>query len=467
MDLTEEAAGRLIGGRYEIHELLGRGAFGAVWRATDTKLRRDVAVKLVAVDRLATEEQRAEAIGRFEREARAIAALNHPNVVTAHDYGVDSGRPYLVMELIVGDSVASLVRSERLPLARVLSIAADVCAGLAAAHEAGLVHRDLKPANLMVVTKTDQVKIVDFGVAHVASASSMTRSGQVLGTLPYLAPEQFRAGGLDGRADLYSLGCVIHELAAGRSPYTATTNAQWVAAHLYDKPAPLRRHLDGAPADLEALLLHLLAKKPAKRPASAGEVGARLVGIRAACQRNYATGRAALPPRPGAGEPRDTLVDRPSRRGRRLSLVVVVLLAIAGGLLLLRPWASGGTPQSTGSLQPTPSTSPTLAVAAVRLTGGGATLTVTGQVRTRDGQSCGGGLVLVTDDGTQVHLQVAADAKIPSDLVRAGARVTVTGVDTPYQKATATQTGGGVVFPWLTGCPSPGGYLSVREARPA
>ena len=278
------SVGMLLGGRYELRASLGHGGFGTVWRAHDQILGRDVAVKLITLD-TARPESREEIAERFEREARAVAALNHPNVVIAHDYGVEGETAYLVMELILGgslqDQLAERARGHlgSLDARRVVAIAGEICAGLSAAHSAGLIHRDLKPANVMVGAD-GHVKIVDFGIARVADKSRITHTGAYLGTLRYTSPEQMGAGPVDPRSDLYSLGCLLFEMVTGRSPYTAETPLQWMAAHQYATPLPLRTYAPGAPGDLEALIAQMLAKTPAGRPASAVDVRQRLATIR-------------------------------------------------------------------------------------------------------------------------------------------------------------------------------------------
>src|SRR5215475_2947740 len=285
------SVGTLLGGRYELLASLGHGGFGTVWRAHDRTLGRDVAIKLITLDE-ARPGTRAEIAERFEREARAVAALNHPNIVTAHDYGVERDTAYLVMELIAGGSLDDeLARREAgglgpLDATRVTAIGAQIASGLAAAHAAGLIHRDLKPANVMIAGPDDRVKIVDFGIAPVADRSRLTQTGVYLGTLRYTSPEQMGAGPVDPRSDLYSLGCLLFELITGRSPYQAETPLQWMAAHQYGTPAKLRTYAPFAPAALETLIEAMLAKAPDARPSSATEVRRRLEAI----------GRAAHPP---------------------------------------------------------------------------------------------------------------------------------------------------------------------------
>jgi serine/threonine-protein kinase len=283
------SAGTVLGGRYELRVRLGSGGAGTVWRGFDTTLHREVAVKLIALDSPTGPDP--DPIQRFRREARVVAGLNHPNIVAAYDFGTADDVAYLVMELVVGSSVAQRLRTVKAGGAHgideltVVRLAQQVCSGLATAHRARLVHRDLKPSNLMLSDATGQVKIVDFGIARVAEQSRLTSTGSYLGTLPYMAPEQMEASPLDGRADLYSLGCVLHELVAGRSAYNASTPMQWMAAHQLGTPARLRTHAPHASAMLETLILQLLAKDAAHRPADADTVGARLAGIEADLRR--------------------------------------------------------------------------------------------------------------------------------------------------------------------------------------
>ena len=181
---------------------------------------------------------------------------------------------YLVMELISGGSLADELARRRaagagpLDVTRVARIGAQISAGLAAAHTAGFVHRDLKPANIMVVRPAGTAKIVDFGIARIGDLSRLTVPGDYLGTLPYASPEQMRTGEMDGRSDLYSLGCLLYELLTGRSPYQADSPAQWISAHQFAPPTPLRQLLPDAPADLEALLRRVAGEGSG---ASAGE----------------------------------------------------------------------------------------------------------------------------------------------------------------------------------------------------
>jgi eukaryotic-like serine/threonine-protein kinase len=284
------AAATVLGDRYELRVRLGSGGAGTVWRGFDTTLHREVAVKLITLD-TPTGPDPDTPIQRFRREARVVAGLNHPNIVAAYDFGLADDVAYLVMELVIGSSMAHRLRIVKASGAKgideltVVRLAQQVCSGLATAHRARLVHRDLKPSNLMLSDATGQVKIVDFGIARVAEQSRLTRTGSYLGTLPYMAPEQMEASPLDARTDLYSLGCLLHELVAGRSAYNAGTPMQWMAAHQLGTPARLRTHAPYASAMLEALILQLLAKDLAHRPPDADAVGMTLAGIEAELRR--------------------------------------------------------------------------------------------------------------------------------------------------------------------------------------
>ncbi|MFA9432576.1 serine/threonine-protein kinase [Egicoccus sp. AB-alg2] len=242
------AADVLAGGRYELGELLGAGGMGLVRRARDTVLDRDVAVKLLA-DNLAAD---ADARERFLREARAAARVTDPHVVTVHDVGEEAGRPYLVMELVDGPSLADVLRRDGpLDPYDVVEVAAQALAGLAAAHAAGVLHRDVKPGNLLC-GPDGAVKVADFGVAEAADVPGLTRTGFVLGTRSYLAPERLRGAPASVRTDLYALGATLVELLTGSPPS--------------DTPA---RDVAGLPVGLGRLLTRLTADDPEARPRSA------------------------------------------------------------------------------------------------------------------------------------------------------------------------------------------------------
>lgn len=257
---------------------------GVVYRARDTRLDRDVALKVLA-DGLSAD---ADAVRRFEQEARAASSLNHPNIVTVYDAGVDEGTAYLVTELLQGATLRE--RSSRGDSRRgdTVEIAIQIAAGLAAAHRAGIVHRDVKPQNIFV-TKNGVIKLLDFGIARLSRTDeptgaeadtrpAMTREGAILGTPAYMAPEQIRGQAVDARADIFAFGCVLHEMLTGAGPFERATPADAMAAVLADAP-PARTANPGPPA-LERIVRRCLEKDPADRFQSAADLQFALEAVR-------------------------------------------------------------------------------------------------------------------------------------------------------------------------------------------
>ncbi|MFJ7912151.1 protein kinase [Kitasatospora sp. NPDC096204] len=265
--------GRALNGRYELVELLGVGGMATVWRGVDRVLGRQVAVKVLNGG-LADDPRFAE---RFSREAQHAAMLAHPRIVMVFDSGVDQGTPFIVMELVSGRSLAALLAEQQaLPVERAVGIAAAVCEALSVAHAAGLVHRDIKPGNIMI-TDDGGVKVVDFGIARAGSSSNLTQAASVLGTAAYLSPEQATASALDGRTDLYAVGCVLTEMLTGATPFTAETPVAIAFKHVSEQPLPPSVHRPGLPPALDAAVLRLLAKNPADRPTDAAAARAELL----------------------------------------------------------------------------------------------------------------------------------------------------------------------------------------------
>ncbi|MFJ2576042.1 protein kinase [Kitasatospora aureofaciens] len=265
--------GRALNGRYELVEILGVGGMATVWRGVDRVLGRQVAVKVLNGG-LADDPRFAE---RFSREAQHAAMLVHPRIVMVFDSGVDQGTPFIVMELVHGRSLAAvLAQQPTLPVERAVGIAAAVCEALAVAHAAGLVHRDIKPGNIMI-TDDGGVKVVDFGIARAGSSSNLTQTASVLGTAAYLSPEQATASALDGRTDLYAVGCVLTEMLTGETPFTAETPVAIAFKHVSEQPLPPSTRRPGLPPALDGVVLRLLAKNPADRPADAAAARAELL----------------------------------------------------------------------------------------------------------------------------------------------------------------------------------------------
>ncbi|MEW2398037.1 protein kinase [Streptomyces sp. NPDC046862] len=264
----------LLADRYHLDQPLARGSMGEVWRATDQALDRAVAVKLLR----AHDETDAE---RFRLEAQTAGCLNHPHVVSVYDFSSHHGRPYLVMELIDGWTL----RQERvlrapLPPHEAAGIAAQMAAGLSAAHDQGVIHRDIKPANVML-TADGTAKITDFGIARFADddAHTLTATGKIVGTADYLAPERALGRAAQLASDVYSLGCVLYELLTGRPPFQAATMHAVVQQHVDATPVPPTRLRPDIPGPLADFLLRLLAKDPAHRP-TAKQAAASLAGLR-------------------------------------------------------------------------------------------------------------------------------------------------------------------------------------------
>ncbi|MDH6139325.1 hypothetical protein P3T35_001325 [Kitasatospora sp. GP30] len=277
---------RVLADRYELVEFIGRGGMGEVWEGRDQVIGRSVAVKLLP------KQESAGSVDLFFREARTAGGLNHRGVVTVHDIGQDKadGTLFLVMEMVTGGNLAARLRADGPPpVATALDWADQTAAALGAAHQAGVVHRDLKPANLML-TAVGEVKVLDFGIARYMESTN--QSSQVMGTLSYMAPERFDGAPGDARCDLYALGCVLHEFLTGAPPFQETGPVAMMNAHLRRTPVAPSALRPEVPAALDALVLRLLAKDPADRPASAAEVQAELCRLAGAA----APGPAAPPP---------------------------------------------------------------------------------------------------------------------------------------------------------------------------
>jgi serine/threonine protein kinase len=245
-----------------------------VHRARDSELGRPVALKLLA-ENLADDKAFRK---RFVREGRLAARLSHPNVVQVYDVGESDGRPYIVMEYVPGETLASvLARRRKLPPSEAAGLAHQAALGLQAAHEAGLVHRDVKPQNL-IVRDDGVLKIADFGIARAAEATRLTELGTILGTAAYLAPEQAAGEDVSAAADVYSLGAVLYELLTGRPPYEFTSIAELAAQQTAGAITPVRDLEPAVPEELEALVMSCLAREPQFRPSSAAAVAEALAG---------------------------------------------------------------------------------------------------------------------------------------------------------------------------------------------
>ncbi|GGZ24034.1 protein kinase [Streptomyces inusitatus] len=266
--------GRVIADRYELSTVIGQGGMGQVWTAYDGRLDRRVAVKLLRPDRMAAATGADEIRRRFVRECRVTAQVTHPGLVTVHDAGKDGDDLYLVMQYVEGADLADhLAEHEPYPWQWAVSVAAQLCAVLAAVHAVPIVHRDLKPRNVMV-TPEGTVVVLDLGVASVIDTDTtrLTHTGSPIGSPAYMAPEQAMGGAVGPYTDLYALGVLMHELLSGTVPFAGSTALGVLHRHLYEPPLPVRGLRPEIPEPLEALVLRLLAKDPQHRPADAQEV---------------------------------------------------------------------------------------------------------------------------------------------------------------------------------------------------
>lgn len=254
--------GQIYGGRYKLISRIAIGGMGEVWQAHDQVILRDVAIKILKPEYLGDPGF----LERFRTEARHAAKVNHDGIANVYDYGEDSGSAFLVMELVPGDSLAKILeRDKSLPTDKVLDIVAQTARALFAAHEEGMVHRDIKPGNLLI-TPDGHVKITDFGIARVADQVSLTATGQVMGTVQYLAPEQATGKQASPSTDIYSLGIVAYEALAGKRPFTGESQMAIAMAQINETPPPLPSNIDQR---VQNLILGCLAKKPNQRPESA------------------------------------------------------------------------------------------------------------------------------------------------------------------------------------------------------
>jgi hypothetical protein len=349
--MAELAAGVQVAG-YRIESVAGRGGMGVVYRATDVNLDRPVALKLIS-DELAEDDSFRE---RFKRESRLAASIRHPNVITVFRAGEEDGNLFIAMDYIVGTDLKALIASRGTLEPRVAArIAWQVGQALDAAHAKTLVHRDVKPANVLISDQGGEphAYLTDFGLTkNVGSETGMTKTGVVVGTIDYMAPEQVAGGPVDGRVDIYSLGCVLWEALTGKVPFQRNSAVAKMYAHTHEPPPSLAEAAPGLPAELDGVVARAMAKRPEERYLSAGDLGEAALaaaegrGVELS-ERSVAVGAAA----PGDGVGDATVVARAAptavserdggrRRPWRLlgagaaavaALVVALVLLLSGG----------------------------------------------------------------------------------------------------------------------------------------
>jgi eukaryotic-like serine/threonine-protein kinase len=308
---SEDVDGETIAGRYELEEVVGTGGMSTVWRARDRLLERNVAIKILHA-RYGEDDDYVE---RFKREARAVAQLSHPNIVTVIDRGEDRERQFIVFEFVEGENLKQVLeRRGALPIEEVVELGLEIARGLAFAHERGIVHRDVKPQNVLL-NGDGRAKVTDFGIARSLNVErGLTHTGTVMGTSNYIAPEQATGAHVDARSDVYALGCVLFELLTGEVPFPGDNFVTVALQHLNEPPPPVLERRRDAPPQLAWLVDRALAKNPADRP-SMDEV---VAGLGTARDPSQAT--AVLP--------------RAVRSRRRRNVRWPVVLALAGLLLI-------------------------------------------------------------------------------------------------------------------------------------
>jgi serine/threonine protein kinase len=328
-------SGSVARGRYRLEQPLGHGGMASVHLAHDMELDRPVAVKLLA-ENLSRDESFRK---RFVREARLAARLSHPNVVSVYDAGEEDGRPYIVMECVEGETLAEVrARRKRLPPDEAVGLILQACRGLEHAHAAGLVHRDIKPQNLLV-RRDGTLKVADFGIARAAESTALTQAGTVLGTAAYLSPEQLAGEEVTAAADVYSLGTVLYELLTGNPPYEIDSLAELAAMQAEGAIAPVRELAPEVPPRLEDVVMRCLARNPAYRPASAGELATQLAP------------ELAEPPTEPLSPAAPTVLAGRATSNRTVWLALAGVLVL-GAILLAVALATGSDPRSGRSETP-------------------------------------------------------------------------------------------------------------------
>ena len=347
---------KLYGGRYRLKSRIAIGGMGEVWQAHDEIILRDVAIKILKPEYMGDPGF----LERFRTEARHAAMVDHEGIANVFDYGEDSGSAFLVMELVPGDSLAKILeRDKKLADQKVLDIISQTARALHEAHLAGLVHRDVKPGNLLI-TPSGQVKITDFGIARVADQVSLTATGQVMGTVQYLAPEQATGKSATALTDVYSLGIVAYESLKGSRPFTGENQMAIAMSQINDAPPPLPD--DVAPAVAE-LVMSCLAKKPGGRPKSALELAEKAEALMTNAPRRSNTTRVMTTASPQVGQATTVIETQDDDQGKPPIIwpwiaMIVLMVIVAGTIIFAMVRGPEPTSSPTPSQSSTPSASP-------------------------------------------------------------------------------------------------------------
>ena len=366
--------GVTFGGRYELDSRIAIGGMGEVWEATDHVIGRTVAIKILKDEYMGDPGF----LERFRAEARHAALVNHEGIASVFDYGEENGSAFLVMELVPGEALSTILeRDGSLSTDKTLDVVAQTSAALQAAHAAGLVHRDIKPGNLLI-TPDGRVKITDFGIARIADQVPLTATGQVMGTVQYLSPEQASGHPASPATDIYSLGIVAYECLAGKRPFTGESQVAIAMAQINEQPPPLPSTI---PGPVQNLVMAMIAKKPEDRPATASAVARAASALRrgdmaaavaavpaiAGADTSAATRIMPAPGEPGAIEP----AEEEGKKKRSpwtwplIALIALLLLVLIGTIWAVvanqggDPDPGPSTPTATASRTPTPTPTPT------------------------------------------------------------------------------------------------------------
>ena len=370
--------GVTFGGRYELVSRLAIGGMGEVWEATDHVIGRSVAIKILKDEYMGDPGF----LERFRAEARHAALVNNEGIASVFDYGEENGSAFLVMELVPGEALSTIIEREgTLSVDKTLDIVGQTASALQAAHSAGLVHRDIKPGNLLI-TPDGRVKITDFGIARIADQVPLTATGQVMGTVQYLAPEQASGHAASPATDIYSLGIVAYECLAGKRPFTGESQVAIAMAQINEQPPPLPATI---PEPVQNLVMAMIAKKPDERPASAaavaracqalrrGDVAAAAAAVPAVATGAIVTDAATqllgttdattrlMPAGAATGLTPAAAAAAPAQRKTSpwtwplVALIVILLLVIGGTVFAFLQPRGDANPTGSGSTSPTPS----------------------------------------------------------------------------------------------------------------